>query len=206
MYATRSKIPADGLSDATITVELPAETIRLKSKVRFKTTSGLFENKYDTMSSRAQLLYDSGRNKMIAEVKLRSSVKPDTAKITVSLDRYTTSIKLIILRAEPETIKISLSSLSLNTGFDKSVTITSVLKRSTGTPSQNSICDLVVKDKDGNLIGQFLNYSNQTNELGVIVNQFTLGKNTYSGELTVYATSLLSSGDTITATSTFNAN
>ncbi len=206
VYASKNPTLADGASVVTITAELPIDAVRAKAKIKFSTTAGTFSNKSDTISARPQIVYDSGRNKMIAEVKLKSSVKIDTARINVILDNFSKSFTLPFSKAEPEKVRVNLSGLTLNTGYDKIITITTLLSRNVGVPSQFSVCDMTVLDSGGNQIGLFLNYNNQTNEAGVITNQFTLGKSNYSGALTVVATAQLHTGGSIIETVSFNAN
>lgn len=206
VYASKNPTPADGTTIITIIAELPLNAVRAKSKIKFSTTNGVFSNRSDTISTRPQIVYDSGRNKLIAEVKMRSSIKVDTARINVVVENFSASYRLAFSKAEPEAIRLNLSGLTLPTGYDKTITITTLLSRTVGLPSQFSICDLTVLDSDGNPIGYFLNYNDKTNESGVIINQFTLGKSTYSGILRAVATVRLATGVSITETVSFNAN
>lgn len=173
----KGTIPADGFSTVKIVVEIPGDADEAYSKIVFTTTAGIFvDGNTKTVTVTAKKLTD--RNIKLAEAVLRSSVKLETADITVELFNLRKNVTVKFINAYPENLELISSSLSIkplnNSGGE--VNLDGFITKVQGFPSVGNIVNLIAFDSVfNNQIGSFRVYNNQSNENGKTNFVFVLG-------------------------------
>lgn len=169
-----SSILADGVSSTEVSVEIPYNSKKEFNKVVLRTSNGKFENEKQEIEASVSRVVIDGKDKKIAKAKLIASQNVTIVTIEAEIGEITKKTDINFERAYPEKIKTDLPVLTIGYN-DQTITLTTKLIRNTGKPSLFSTAKIFVVDPIGNVIGQFLNYSEAVNENGVLTNQFSLG-------------------------------
>ncbi|PKH49527.1 hypothetical protein CXF68_01955 [Tenacibaculum sp. Bg11-29] len=169
-----NKIYADGVSSTEVIVEIPYNTKKEFTKITLKTSSGKFKNDKQEIEANISKVVIDGKDKKIAKAKLITSQTVGEITIEARISDITKSIGVIFDRAYPEKIITDLPSLEISNG-NQTITLTTKLTRNIGKPSLLTTAKVFAIDSKGNLVGQFLNYSESADKDGILKNQFSLG-------------------------------
>lgn len=175
---------ADGVSKIKIITEFPANfSTEDDNKVKFIITgSSVIEIEADI-----RLVEINGINKKIAETYVViKNVETLSVKAIISIKQSEISKEsdITFRRAFCETIDLTSSSLTIkpDSSFSE-ITLTTKLLRNVGVVSTETEASIKVVDLSGLQRGIFVNYNSKTDSLGVITNQFTMGNDSYIGQL-----------------------
>jgi hypothetical protein len=187
-------ILADGFTSAQIEVEQPIDTKDDFISITFTTTKGTFENGTKTITKSSLVVKNGDQYTRKAIVQLTSTTQIGDAVVEATIKNTSKKITVKFEKAFPEDIQLTTSALSLAPGFNNSITLTTNILREKGIPSAGHEATLQVFDKNGTEIGSFLNLVTTSDGNGNLSNKFTLGNQSYSGNLTVRATTKNQSG------------
>ena len=181
---------SDGVSKIQVIADFPKDfNTENDNKVEFT----VYKDAQETTLSEIILTERNGVNSKVATLIIThnkaTSIKVQ-ATIKVNDITVTKEVEITFKKAYLDTINVKSSSLIITPNSFNEIEITTELLRNTGQVSLNSTADTKVVDPTGTLRGIFNNYQNTTNSEGKIINNFTLGNDTYEGLLYVISTSL----------------
>jgi hypothetical protein len=176
IYFESEPIFADGESYTFIIVEVPVKTKKEFSLVNIKISNGKFINDKQEIDVNLSIAGDSVDRK-IAKTKIISSQKIEDAIIEIKVGDIYRIDTLKFKRAFPNEIKTDLPALTISYGY-KTINLTTKLSRMIGKPSLLSKAKIKVIDEDGLKVGKFLNYKENADEKGILVNEYSLGVDT----------------------------
>ncbi|WP_143961317.1 hypothetical protein [Litoribacter populi] len=179
---------ADGLSKITAIAEFPSNfSTEDNNKVIF-VIDGIEKE------ANIRLVEIDKVNKKIANLDIASNrVKTVNIKAIISVlqSEISKEINASFKQALCESIKLSSSSLTIapDSSFTE-ITLTTKLLRGSGKVSTGTVANTKVVDIDGINRGILVNYNFKTDSLGIITNQFTMGNDSYEGQLYAISESL----------------
>jgi hypothetical protein len=168
-------LDADGMSSTGIFIEIPYGSKKEINKVLLRTSKGKFENDKQEIEATLLNMVINGQNKKMAKAKLTSSQRVEHTTIEAKIGDIVKYADVEFIRAYPEKIKTDLPSLTIKYGY-QTINLTTKLTRTIGKPSIMTNAKIYAIDPQGNVIGQFLNYDENVNENGILINQYSLGE------------------------------
>lgn len=174
LTSNKENIEADGVSSVEIMIEIPYNSKETINKIFLKTSKGKFENDKKEIELIFNKAVINGSDKKIAKTNLISSQKVEEVLIEAQIGDIIKSKQIKFIRAFPQKIKTDLPSLTISYGY-QTLVLTTKLSRDIGKPSLATKATLSAVDSFGNPIGQFLNYSEDVSENGILTNSFSLG-------------------------------
>lgn len=190
LTVTPSSLPADGSSQAIVTLRVPISSEPKERSVKFSVSSGALSDTtvFADVNGVATTLLQSGTT--IGSVLVRASVG--------EIDR---AVQLEYVRAYPDRIELDTSGSSMSASLFATITFEAKLKRSRGTPSEGTVVDFFVLDAAGGAIGRILLVT-ATDSLGRATATYTGADTRYRGPATVIARTNDASGRVIEARAT----
>lgn len=171
---TSDTLLADGASNTDVIVEIPLESQSELSKIKITTSNGVFENGQKEIEVNASFAVSNGVDKKIAKVRLISTQKVENAVVEAKIGDISKSKILPFKKAYPEEIETELPALTITYGY-QTTSLKIKLSRSFGKPSINTKANVRAVDSLGAALGQFLNYNDNADENGMVINLFSLG-------------------------------
>lgn len=176
---SRDTLPADGASTAEVTVMIPA---RLATGVTatLSTSLGSFGASGSTLSLP---LDQSGAARGI----LVAGKEQGLAFVSASVKGIVQSREVVFTRAWPDTILIEPSQFSIQQGFDHTINLDILLRRSLGVPSPGLLPSIRAADPTDATVGEF-GIVSPSDQAGKCTVRYTAGATQYVGPITLEVT------------------
>jgi hypothetical protein len=139
LSASSADVEGDGISMDTVYASLPNNSVTASSYVLFKTSTGLFDNGFDTMTVLANRQDINPKyNTAVARIttSLRDGLDTVTAT-TVTNPPFMQMINIVFTKSAPAFLIMQASAFTVATNFGSEVTITGTLLNS----SRNRVSD-----------------------------------------------------------------
>ncbi len=192
--ATNNGADADNLDKIHLVAEVPYDFPAVtEDKVDFY----ISKEPEEKITATLRVIESGDGLKKIAEAYVKHNkdgVLSAKAVLKTGALEVSKQISINFVRAYPESITVSASSLEISPESFNTVTITTRLHRDNGTVTLGTIANTRAYDVSGNSIGIFVDYKDKTDADGKITNSFTLGNNTYTGPITIVGEAAGSNG------------
>lgn len=199
LTASAAAIPADGVSQATITAVIPADAAAANRTIAFTTTAGTFAGASPPGTS-VQVPADvDGR----AVVVLQSGTRPAEALVQASVAGFVRTVTVRFTAALPESIDVDPGTFALQAGFANTTTVTATLRRSGGgIATQATEVRFTATNPAGDTVGEFRAVT-PSDAQGQATALYTAGDTAYRGPVTIAArVTDPATGATVTGTAT----
>ena len=179
-----NNMPADGVSNIKVIASFPENFDNAQDdKVRFK----VFKDSIITINNDIVFTSINGSDKKVSDILINNK-KADTieveAAVTINKSQISKRINAVFKNAYPDRLRIIADSLTIAPNSFKELQITTTLFREIGNVNQGIKVETKVIDSDGIPRGIFNGYKEiLDNDSSLILNRYTLGNDSYVGEL-----------------------
>lgn len=185
LTASVQALPADGVSRATLTAQIPANASSGNRTVTFTSTGGTLVGGTAGSGGSTSLAVSAdvdGR----AVAQLQSPTQPGSAQVTAQVSTYLQSLTIAFTGALPDQILVDAGAFSLEAGLDNSTTVTATLRRGSGIASQGTVVEYRALTSGGARFGEFRSVTTSSSS-GTSTALFTAGDTTFRGTATIFA-------------------